>query len=684
MKIDQFVPRQIIPKYINFSGGLDLSTPVLSLAPGSALDAMNYEAGQKGGYTRIDGFERVDGRPAPSAATYHYLEGAMVSIPALGDTVTGQTSGATGVVVKFDVTLGAVCVTKLTGTFVAGEVIKVGATTIGTLNIAPSKRGYRDALNDAAALAAAADLYRADIGKVPGEGSVMGAWMFQGVTYAWRNAVGGASAAMFKSTAGGWAQVALGEEISFTNANTFVLEGATLTQGGVTGLIKRVVLQTGSLASGVNTGRIIMASHSGGNFAAGAATAPGFGAGTLTLSGASTAITLAPGGRYECLNTNFAGSTATYRMYGVDGKNRAFEFDGTTFVPIATGMAVDTPKFIIEHKKKLFLTFKGAVQYSGDGNPYVYTLLQGANEIGLGDDMTGLAVQPGDTLALFTRNSSHQLNGVTNSSFTLTPISKEVGAIAYTVQVVGKTFALDDRGLIVTENVQAYGNFAQSAISAQVQTIIDQLRTKIAGSAVYRGRNQMRIYGTDGSGIIASFDGGKLRGFTQLQYPVNPTCFACTEDATGKDIVLMGADNGYVYQCDRGSSFDGAEIESYLRMPFNNIDSPRMNKGFSKAILEMTAAGYAAIRFQPEFNYGDPDIGTHILQSGAVVGSGGYWESANWDQFFYDARLVSQPEFDITGSGLNMALLFYSKSAIDLGHQLQGMIIHYWLKRLKR
>lgn len=684
MRQVQIKPAPIETAYVKFAGGLDLTTPVLSLAPGSALDAMNYEPGLMGGYRRIDGYERFDGRLAPSAATYTYLEGALNGSPALviGATVTGATSGATGVAVVIDTAMGAVSVTKTVGTFVAGEQIKVGATVVGNLTIAPSPRGYRTALGDAQALAAAADQYRTSIGAVPGSGPVRGAWMHQGVLYAWRNAADGATCAMYKATAGGWVLVPLGEEILFTNANVNVKDGVTLTQGAVTATVARVVLQTGSLASGVNTGRLVMSGRAGGNFSAAAATTSG--AGTITLGGPQQQIVLLPGGRFECLSTNFTGSTATYRMYGCDGVNRAFEFDGTTFVPITTGMAVDAPKFIVEHKKKLFLTYKGSVQYSGDGLPYQWTILTGAGELGMGDDITGLAVQAGDTLAIFTRSSSYQLNGSTTNTFQLLPISKEIGALPYTVQVIGKTLGLDDRGVVSTDRTQAYGNFVQGTISQRVQPIIDRLRTKAAGVAVYRNRAQYRIYGTDGSGIILAFSDQGLLGITQLQYPVAPTCFASCEDSTGKDVVFFGASNGFVYQADIGSSFDGTAIEAYLRMPSNTLGSPRQRKRFRKAVLSMSATAYAAIRFQPEFSDGDPDVGTHRLQTGEAVGAGGYWDVNNFDTFFYDARLVSSPAFSVEGTGLNMALLFYSSSTYDLGHVLQGMQIHFSPRRLER
>jgi hypothetical protein len=673
---------RIETQYVKFFGGIDSETPVLSLKPGNALEAMNYEPGLLGGYKRIDGFERLDGRPAPSSATYFYLEGELAALVAIGQTITGATSGATGLVIRLDTALGAISVTKVTGAFEAGEQVLVGGAPIGALSIAPSPRGYRDAYNDALALAAAADAYRADIGPVPGQGPVRGVWIHQGVRYAFRDALGGATCAMYKATSSGWAPVPLGEEIAFSNATINVVEGATIAVGFVSATIARIVLETGSLLSGTNTGRLILSGRTGGTFAAGAAvtTKPGTPAGNITLGGAPIPIALAPGGRFEFVSTNFAGSLSTYRMYGVNGMNRAFEFDGAVFVPIGTG----APKFIAAHKEKLWLAQDASVVYSGDGLPYQYTVTAGAGEVGMGDTVTGFAVQTGDTLAIFARSSSNQLNGATNNTFQMLPISNEIGALAYTVQNVGKTYGMDDRGIVATDRTQAYGNFIQSTISQSVQPLVDLLRTKVVGSSVYRARGQYRLYGTDGSGLIAAFNERGLVGITQFQYPVKPTCFACCEDATGKDVVLFGAEDGFVYQADSGSSFDGAPIEAYLRLPFNNISSPRLRKRFRKAVMEMSASSYAAIRFQPEFSYGDPDVGTHRLQSGEIAGSGGYWDASNWDAFYYDARLVSTPEFGIEGRGLNMAMLFYSSSAIDAGHVLQGVIIHFSLGRLSR
>jgi len=50
-----------------------------------------------------------------------------------------------------------------------------------------------------------------------------------------------------------------------------------------------------------------------------------------------TTPALAADGRYEFVTHNFIGSTDTQKMYGCDGKNKAFMFDGTTSVLRGTG-----------------------------------------------------------------------------------------------------------------------------------------------------------------------------------------------------------------------------------------------------------------------------------------------------------------------------------------------------------
>ncbi len=680
MKIPQ-VP--ISTNYVKFASGLDLISPVLSINPGMALSAMNYEPGVDGGYPRIDGFERLDGRPSPSAAVYYYLAYTLTGAVAVGNTITGVTSAATGYVIQ--VGTGYLTITKLTGTFVSGEVINVAASPQGTLTAAPILGGHRSGYDDAVALNAAADVYRADILKVNGAArTIRGGHIYKGVNYVFQDNVGASASEMYKSTTGGWVLVALGRELSFTSGGVYVVaEGNTITgaTSAATAVITRVVLESGSWAAGTAAGRLIFASQTGVFVAENLNV--GANLDVATIAGNASAITLSPLGTYKCVTNNFTGSTDTARMYGCNGVDRAFEFDGTVFVPLRTGMTVDKPTNIAAYKKQLFLSFYGSSQNSGLTTPYIWSAVTGASEIGIGDTITNYAPSA-KALLIFSRNKASQLTGSSVSDYVLDTLSETAGAISNTVQILGATYGLDDQGIRQISRTQSFGNFDESNVSERIQRLIDTMRTKVVASSVYRARGQYRLYGSDGSGIIMTVKNEAVVGFTEFQYPVNVTCAWSGEDSTGKDVVFFGADHGYVYQADKGSSFDGEEIEAYLRLPFNNTNSPRVIKRYRKALLEMSSVGYTSIRFQPEFDYGDSYFAPHMLQTATGQGTGGYWDVSTWGQFYYDARTVNSPEFDITGSGLNMALIFYSKSDIDLGHKLEGMLVHYTPRRLAR
>ena len=64
-------------------------------------------------------------------------------------------------------------------------------------------------------LQAAIEDQRALINIVPGEGDVLGIWLYSNVAYAFRNKSGGATAGMYKSTATGWDEIDLGTALNF-------------------------------------------------------------------------------------------------------------------------------------------------------------------------------------------------------------------------------------------------------------------------------------------------------------------------------------------------------------------------------------------------------------------------------------------------------------------------------------
>ena len=667
-------------EYTKFIGGLDMETPSFSVSPGSLFACLNYEAGTNGGYRRIDGYERYSGQPSPSNATYYHCTVTLTEEVNVGDTITGVNTGATGVVVLAG--SGYLDFTKLTDTFEV-ENITVSGTPVGSIDTVPGAEGQTTGLLQGTALAAAADNYRADISAPTGSGAIRGVQILKGVLYAFVDNAGGTAGLIYKSSVAGWVNVPLYHEISFDTGVAEISDGAAITQlvSGATATVQRVVLESGVWGS-TAAGRLILSSIVGtfndtNDIQVAAAT-------KVTSTSAATAITILPGGRYEFEVYNFYATLDTRRIYGCDGVNRGFEFDGTTYVPLDTGMTTDTPEYVSAFKKQLIFSFKGSSQNSGIGYPYKWTAVSGAAEIALGDDITGYVQLPGQALGIFARNLSEQLIGSSVDDFVLDSISDEVGCIPRTVQRMGYAYCLDDRGIIRVYPTDVYGNFEQNTISRLVQPVIDAMRKVVVASAVYRNRNQYRLYGSDGTGLCMTVMTDNSLSFTRFEYPDTVSCVCSGEDSTGKHVVFFGSTDGMVYQADKGSSFDGEDIESYIMLPFNTSGSPTVLKSYRKVTMEMSADGYTVIKFTPDFSYSFSEISPHILNEISIQGAGGYWDVSNWGEFFYDAAAISIPSFRIAGTGTSINFVAYSKSAIDLGHKLDGAIIHYTDRRLYR
>jgi len=687
-------------QYYALKGGLNTESPPLLLGSGELLGVLNYELINGGGAQRITGFERCDGKHSPAEAVYWRVNFDSGSTAIVAGNIVSAVAVPTSSDIAGEVLVNATLETgswaggdaagyfyvcrqtnRLSPTFIDNAIIYVGAVDVATANGEAVQSGALDDATNNTMTKDAIETLRARIGVATGSGNMRGVWMYKGVKYCFRNNAGGTACTMYKTTATGFSAVDLGYEINFSNANTSVGVGDTLTQGAVTATIQRVFVLTGTLASGVNTGRLILSGLAGGNFAAGAATSTGGGA--LTLSAAQTAITLLPNGRYEFVNYNFSGAASSSRMYGCDGVNRAFEFDGSVFVPINTGMATDTPKHIIGHKRHLFLAFtNGSVQHSPIGNATaVWSTVLGAAELGTGDEVTGFVTLPNDTLGIFNRNSTYVLYGTSSANWNLTAFSDESGAIEWTIQRVGNPIYLDDRGLMDFKQSPSFGDFENASFSRNIKSLINGKKLLAISSVRSRSKDQYRIFFSDGTGIVASFAGRKFEGFTNINYGKTVYCACSVEDTDGTEVLLFGSSDGYLYQMDKGNSFDGAAVESFIRLPFNHLGSPEYNKRFFKTVMEITARSEMKIQFTPDFTYGSSagSMAEETLNPG-----GGYFNISNFDEFYFADQVTASPEMYIDGHGKNIGILLYASHIYEQPHTIHGITLHYSIHGLGR
>ena len=666
---------------IHLNGGLDQVTPTLSLPPGFARRAANFECSINGGYTRIAGYERYDGHASPSAANYNVLVCAITGTVAVGDTVTGVTSAATGKVIARS---GAnVVLTRETGTFSAGETIRVGATNVGTVT---SVQGMDvDGLTDATYRGLAADEYRTSIAAVPGSGPIIGVSYFNGTVYAWRNNAGASAANIYKSSSSGWVQVALGYEIKFDGGTAEVFDGQTINgaTSGAAAVVARVVLESGAWSTSDAAGRFILSTVVGTFVDNEAITVSAVN--KAVANGTSSAITLLPSGRVETMIGNFGGGTVNTKIYGCDGKNRGFEFDGTVYVPIKTGMTTDVPTRVAVHKNHLFFAFGESLQFSGIGEPYKWTPLLGAGEIALNGAITNLLILPGNqttgALGVYTRNDTNILYGTSSETFQLSTFNSGTGGLPFTAQNMDQAYVLDDRGVMNMNTSLNYGNFESNALTLRIRPFMQARRNLATASVLNREKGQYRIFFSDGTGIYMTFNGSKVLGIMPVQLSNPVSCCVEGETPDGASTSFFGSTNGFVYRLDAGTSFDGAVIPANINLVYNSVKSPRVLKRYRKASVELTGDSYAEIAFGYDLGYRSIEL---EQAAGAVYTNdlrSSYWDEMTWDNFVWDGRDISPSEIEMMGTAENLAIQISSVSAIIKPFTVNNIIVHYTMRR---
>ena len=572
----------------------------------------------------------------------------------------------------------------------------MGLIATATADGESTERGALTPADDATYAQDAIETQRALIGKVgasDGSGPVRGVHVYMSNIYAFRDNAAADKCLMWKSTANGWIEQNLGYRLHFIDGGSGVayVEGEVITgtTSGASATIARVVLQSGAWGTDAE-GYFIIDSPSNPPFQAEATT--GSISGAIPIDGAETANELANGGRYEFENYNFFGSSLTKRMYGVNGVSEAFEWDGAVFVPLITGNTVDAPSHLVINEYHLQLAFQnGSLQNSDTGTPYVWAG-GGAAEIGLGDDIIGLKKEVGGVLAIICRNRTFALHGKNTTAlpWDLKTVSEESGGIEWTIQRLRSTKYLDDGVFTDFSAVQEFGDFQDSIYSQVIEPLVTQKKELAVASIISKRKSQYRLFFSDGTAIIATFKNKKLSGFTTTSYvgtggtSVPVLCTANGEDTNGSEILFFGSSDGYVYQMDKGTSFDGGEVTATFILAYNHLGSPSYDKQFKKVVIEADGSTGTQIDYNVLLDYSSGRAPAGITLSKILASGGSNWNNANWNAFSWASEDVTRIEGSIDGVGRNIGLQVTSSSTYTEPHTLYGITYNYILRKLVR
>ena len=605
---------------------------------------------------------------------------------------------------------------------------------------------------------------------VPGEGKVLGVWVFQGTVYAFRNKTGSLSAGMFKSTSTGWSEIELGTALNFDTTVTAgepvpgnigtptTLKGATSNAQGdlmgisyhglwsqgaagcmvltnVTGTFEDnesltmplLAFDTGATefsagdslvgATSGETATVTSLTLTGGAWDGSAA---GYisvknNSGTWTnsepiqvngttyalvngaseptevavaaASGTQYEQTLSAGGKYEFSTYNFRGDTSGITMYGVNTVDTGFSFDGTTFIKIQTGMETNVPQHIATHQKHLFFSFaNGSIQHSSIAAPNKWSAITGAAELGIGDEVSGFSTEVNNVMSIFTRNDAYMLYGTSSADWDLRKFHAGAGAIPYTLQKMDQTFFLDDRGISSIFTVQYFGDFQSSVASDKIDPYIQSKKDNAIDSLRVRGKNQYRLYFDDKTGVEMTFINKKNQGLMPFTLSHQINCIVSSEDANGFEVLYGGFDDGYVRRLDSGTSFDGEAVSSFVRSAYYHYNSPGTRKRFRELGLEINADTSTTLTVTPTYDFGGtftPKT-SPISSSYSVTVAADQWTDADISNSSTGVTVVASERVKINGIGQNMGLIISNSSIYDKPITLQGAIVEFSPRGVRR
>jgi hypothetical protein len=685
---------------------MDLVTPAAAMPGGHVIGGVNYEA-VAAGYARVGGYERLDGRPKPHLASYWILRFTEGVEPVEeGDAVTGGTSGATALVLAESVTAGEygasvptwgsdlmlwgsdpiwwgdpaagyLVLTELVGQFDAAEIINVGSAQAGIAADVAQEQGAPTDAEQTEYLAAAVERRRALIAAVPGSGPVRGVAFFGGEAYAIRDNAGATAGVLHRATAAGWVAISPNPVVAFTAGTARFVEGETLTRGGATATIQRQVTTGGDYSGGSATGYLVLSGVTG-TFTAGVATSA---SGSATIAGAPAAPTIPPGGRYDFTSNNFSGVPGGARLYMAGGVGRAFEFsrnpDVLAEVRAISDAALDKPTHVAHFQKHLFLAYgeSGSVLHSGPDEPLDFRTIAGGGEIKFGAPFTGFAEASATSLVLAGIERVSYLVGTSKADFELRELAEDSGARNWTIQNVGRPIYMDAIGIRDLSTADTFGGWRRGTLTTLVEPLFRAKKPTALASVRVRAKDHYRVYWRNGEGLTlyVGRDGAETMPF---KLPVEINCAASGLDADGAEVVLLGAANGFVYEADVGTSFDGAEIEALVRLAYNHAGSPYRNKVFHSGKLELDGFGPVALAVVAEYGYGDPALSVADEALANVSAGGGLYDLAEWDRFVWSGHDQGMAFFDLHGFGPNVSIALASKTGTEQPHTLSTLVLN--------
>jgi len=628
-------------------------------APGSARILTNFEPSVKGGYRRIDGFDKY----------------SSLSVPVSGSSVAqGSSQSGTTLVVG-----------NLHKTPVVGDTFSVAGVN-GTYTIALSGISYSATNKEATlTLTTSLDSSPADKAAVTFNNKTS---LITGLHYFFNSSTLAATTlavrdnVLFAGAGNGWTNV------SAPSYGSVLVNGAS--QTGTTLLIDAVDSDTyvphiGSTFSIVGVEKVYTV------LATSTITA---GSGSLTIY---PALASSPADDADITFIGLSGSNSSKQRFHdfnfsnlervafVDSVNYPTVWDETNgLTVIDTNTDLLGASSVSIFKNHMFFGVSNKLIFS---SPFSHTDYQSGNGAGIftfPSDLTGIIVFR-EKLIIFTRSSIHQLSGNSSSDFAMADISDDMGCVAIdtVAEVGGDIIFLGPDGLRFLGATARIGDFNLALASRNIQDDVTSLtdNTEHLTGTVIRNKSQYRIFGfTPGlnksvsAGFIGTqFSDQEATGFNWGKTLGIKAYRTVSKYVAGVEVILFSGEDGYVYKMESGNSFDGTAISASLYTPFMAINDPRVRKTLYKATTYYDPEGNVTGTLTFKYDFQRPDVIQPLTGGGSfsVLGSAIFGTSS------YGGDPETVIETQTTGSFFTVSLQYEFSTLNDPPFVVDTVLLEY-------
>lgn len=400
-----------------------------------------------------------------------------------------------------------------------------------------------------------------------------------------------------------------------------------------------------------------------------------------TSSWTSKATAASVGGRLQHAEADFTGTRKTVL---VDGVNNPAVYDHTaetvTYLSAPGAGEEDyTGSSCVE-------IFKQAAFY---GNGYFliftapstiddFTAASGAGVINVGDTIVGLKTFR-DQLIVFCENKILRVTGSSTADYQLVPITEDIGCVdGFTIQEFGGDIAyLGPDGIRLLSATDRIGDFGLDVLSNPIAETAKEFAGQnfVFSSIIQREKAQYRIFryasatppqNSDGLCVVKKVSQGsqgvewsELSGFK-----IN--CADSRYVSTNQEIFLFAGSDGYVYQMDNGSTFDGTSIESIFETPYLPLNDPRVRKTIYKLNTYVDTEGPFSFEVNLYYDYGSLRGTSTVAPATRTVtatGAVSKYGTAVYGTSVYSGNFDTLYNTNMTGSGFTVAIRITDNSS---------------------